>query len=66
RKSIQGEKYRLVIIANAGVKLPFIPEGTSKSDALKMITFSCSGAWNATSDANYALIPMWGGRRVQR
>ncbi|MCD8183986.1 MAG: hypothetical protein LUE99_13895, partial [Bacteroides sp.] len=57
---MQGEIYRLVIIANAGTKLPFIPENTSKSDALKMITFDCSGAWNATDDTNCTLIPMWG------
>ncbi|MCD8182835.1 MAG: hypothetical protein LUE99_06815 [Bacteroides sp.] len=60
RKSMQGESYRLVIIANAGAKLPFIPEGTSKSDALKMITFSSSGAWKANSDTDYTHIPMCG------
>lgn len=60
RQSTQGESYRLVIIANAGKKLPFIAEGTEKSAALKLITFNCSSAWNANSDSNYSPIPMWG------
>lgn len=60
RQSTQGESYRLVIIANAGKKLPFIAEGTEKSAALKLITFSCNGAWKAYSDSDYSPIPMWG------
>lgn len=60
RQSSQGESYRLVIIANAGKKLPFIAEGTEKSAALKLITFSCNGAWKANSDSDYSPIPMWG------
>lgn len=60
RQSTKGESYRLVIIANAGTKLPFIAEGTEKTAALKLITFSCSGAWKANSDSDYSPIPMWG------
>ena len=43
KQSRAGEKYRLVVIANAGKKLPVIPENTSKNDALKMITFGAGG-----------------------
>lgn len=60
KQSQEGEKYRLVVIANAGRKLPFIPENTTKGDALKMLTFNATGKWNATSNADYALFPMWG------
>lgn len=60
KQSQAGEKYRLVVIANAGTKLPFIPENTSKNDALKMITFNAAGKWNATGSSNYSPIPMWG------
>lgn len=60
RKSQNGETYRLVIIANAGTNLPIVPVGTSKSNALKMMTFSSTSAWNATSDSNYSPIPLWG------
>ena len=56
RQSLAGEKYRLVVIANAGKKLPVIPEGTSKSNALKMITFSASGGWKTAG----TYFPMWG------
>lgn len=60
RKSMAGESYRLVIIANAGSKLPFIAEGTSKSEALKKITFASSGVWKTNNDSDCTPIPMWG------
>ena len=60
KQSRAGEKYRLVVIANAGKKLPVIPENTSKNDALKMITFGAGGKWNATGTTNYTRFPMWG------
>lgn len=60
RKSMAGESYRLVVIANAGGKLPFIAEGTGKSEALKKITFTSSGKWKTNSDSDYTPIPMWG------
>ncbi len=60
RQSQAGETYRLVVIANAGSKLPYIPERTLKSDALKMITFDATGKWNANSSTDYKPIPMWG------
>lgn len=60
KQSQAGEAYRLVVIANAGSKLPFIPEGTAKKDALRMITFNSTGAWNAGSDTNFSPIPLWG------
>lgn len=60
KQSRAGEKYRLVVIANAGNKLPIIPENTSKNDALKMITFGAGGKWNATGTTNYTRFPMWG------
>lgn len=60
KQSTAGEKYRLVVIANAGSKLPFIPENTSKSDALKMITFNATGNWNTVGTTDYKPFPMWG------
>lgn len=48
KQSLAGEKYRLAVIANAGKKLPVIPDNTPKSDVLKMITFDAAGIWNAT------------------
>lgn len=60
RQSRAGEKYRLVVITNAGKKLPVIPEGTLKSDALKMITFTATGKWNTAGTTNYKPLPMWG------
>ena len=60
KQSQAGEKYRLVIIANTGSKMPFIPENTPKSDALKMITFDASGEWKTNSSTDYSPIPMWG------
>ena len=38
KQSLIGEKYRLVVIANAGKKLPVIQDNTAKNDVLKMIT----------------------------
>lgn len=66
KQSRAGEKYRLVVIANAGNKLPIIPENTSKNDALKMITFGAGGKWNATGTTNYTRFPMWERRRRHR
>lgn len=60
RQSLSGEKYRLAVIANAGKKLPVIPENTPKNDALKMITFSANGKWNTTGTTSYTHFPMWG------
>ena len=60
KQSQAGEKYKLVIIANTGSKMPFIPENTSKSDALKMITFNATGVWKTNSSTDYTPIPMWG------
>lgn len=60
KQSRAGERYRLVVIANAGAKLPVFPENVAKSDALKMITFNAAGKWNATGSSNYSPIPMWG------
>lgn len=60
KQSLSGEAYRLVVIANAGSKLPFIPERTLKSDALKMITFNATGVWKTSSSTDYTPIPMWG------
>ncbi len=60
RQSPAGKKYRLVVIANAGKKLPVIPEGTPKNDALRMITFSAAGVWKTTGTTNYTPFPMWG------
>lgn len=60
KQSRAGERYRLVVIANAGAKLPVFPENAAKSDALKMITFNAGGKWNATGSSNYSPIPMWG------
>ena len=60
KQSQAGEKYRLVIIANTSGKMPFIPENTPKSDALKMITFDASGVWKTNSSTDYKPIPMWG------
>ena len=42
KQSLIGEKYRLVVIANAGKKLPVIPDNTAKNDVLKMITFDAT------------------------
>ena len=53
KQSLIGEKYRLVVIANAGKKLPVIPDNTAKNDVLKMITFDATGMWNATGTTNY-------------
>lgn len=60
KQSRAGERYRLVVIANAGAKLPVFRENAAKSDALKMITFNAAGKWNATGSSNYSPIPMWG------
>ena len=60
KQSLIGEKYRLVVIANAGKKLPVIPDNTAKNDVLKMITFDATGMWNATGTTNYSRFPMWG------
>lgn len=60
KQSLTGEKYRLVVIANAGKKLPVIPDNTAKNDVLKMITFDATGMWNATGTTNYSRFPMWG------
>lgn len=60
KQSQTGEKYRLVVIANAGQKLPFLPENGVKNDVLKQITFNAAGAWNATGSTNYTRFPMWG------
>ena len=60
KQSLAGEKYRLAVIANAGKKLPVIPDNTPKSDVLKMITFDAAGIWNATGTTSYSRFPMWG------
>ena len=60
KQSLIGEKYRLVVIANAGKKLPVIQDNTAKNDVLKMITFDATGMWNATGTTNYSRFPMWG------
>lgn len=60
KQSLTGKKYRLVVIANAGKKLPVIPDNTAKNDVLKMITFDATGMWNATGTTNYSRFPMWG------
>lgn len=60
KQSQAGEKYRLVVIANAGQKLPFLPENDVKNDVLKQITFNAAGAWNAAGSPNYTRFPMWG------
>ena len=53
------EKYRLVVIANATMPLPYIADGTPKSEVLNLFVFDCVGKWN-TSDESFSLIPMWG------
>lgn len=55
--SSSGQKYRLVLLANAGQTT--IAEGTLKEEALSKFTFDCLGKWNATS-ASPSKIPMWG------
>ena len=59
KQSLAGEKYRLAVIANAGKKLPVIPDNTPKIDVLKMITFDAAGIWNATGTTSYSRFPMW-------
>ena len=53
------EKYRLVVIANATMPLPYIADGTPKNEVLDRFVFDCVGKWN-TSDASFSPIPMWG------
>ena len=65
KQSLIGEKYRLVVIANAGKKLPVIPDNTAKNDVLKMITFDATGMWNATGTTNYSR-SLCGEKRLQR
>lgn len=43
KQSQAEEKYRLVVIANAGKQLPAIQENTPKDEVLRKITFSASG-----------------------
>ena len=56
KQSLAGEKYRLAVIANAGKKLPVIPDNTPKSDVLKMITFDACR--NLECNRNYKLQPL--------
>lgn len=60
KQSQAEEKYRLVVIANAGKQLPAIQENTPKDEVLRKITFSASGNWNTASPSDYTPFPMWG------
>ena len=60
KQSQAEEKYRLVVIANAGKQLPAIQENTPKDEVLRKITFSASGNWNTAGPSDYTPFPMWG------
>ena len=60
KQSQAEEKYRLVVIANAGKQLPAIQENTPKDEVLRKITFSASGNWNTVDPSDYTPFPMWG------
>lgn len=60
KQSQAEEKYRLVVIANAGKQLPAIQENTPKDEVLRKITFSASGNWNTANPSDYTPFPMWG------
>ena len=60
KQSQAEEKYRLVVIANAGKQLPTIQENTPKDEVLRKITFSASGNWNTAGPSAYTPFPMWG------
>ena len=65
KQSLIGEKYRLVVIANAGKKLPVIQDNTAKNDVLKMITFDATGMWNEPERQTTA-VSLCGEKRLQR
>ncbi|MBC8986316.1 FimB/Mfa2 family fimbrial subunit [Pedobacter sp. N36a] len=54
--------YRFVVLANVHEELSkvIINEGERKEAVLTKLTFSKSGAWNASSVLSYDAFPMWG------
>ncbi len=63
KKSVDDEKFRLVVLANASVEIDevekqFTPMLT-KREVFELISFDTSTAWNSADDT-YRCLPMWG------
>ncbi|MDR0893881.1 MAG: hypothetical protein LBN06_01065 [Prevotellaceae bacterium] len=60
-KSVNGEKYSIVVVANCGKDVGYVNIGKSKTYLQSHLTFSCANKWKAeTGSGNYTPIPMWG------
>ncbi|MDR1003444.1 MAG: hypothetical protein LBL97_00330 [Prevotellaceae bacterium] len=60
-KSVGGEKYSIVVIANCGKDVGYANIGKDKAYLQSRLSFGCADNWKAgTGKGNYTPLPMWG------